>query len=122
VDNVFWKNRNNQELYLRFHDDTLHRLEDGSPVTAANIVVMLVDREDTRITDVAGTPVSNFGVFGRGDLLVFRNGRVIEGEWRRDSPEDVTELLDRRGDVIPLAPGQTWIELFPTDAPAPPEF
>jgi hypothetical protein len=122
VANVFWKYRNNQDLYLRFHDDVLHRLEDGSPVTAANVVVMLVERETTRITDVAGNQASNFDVFGRGDLLVFRNGRVIEGEWRRESPEDVTQLLDAQGQEIPLAPGQTWVELFPTDAPAPPSF
>ena len=120
--NVFWKYRNNQDLYLRFHDDTLHRLEDGTPVTAANVVVMLVDRETTRITDVAGNPASNFDVFGQGDLLVFRNGRVIEGEWSRDSEDEMIELLDRRGNQIPLAPGQTWVELFPTDAPAPPSF
>jgi hypothetical protein len=122
VANVFWKYRNNQDLYLRFHDETLHRLEDRTPVTAANVVVMLVDRETTRIQDSAGNPVPNFDVFGTGDLLVFRNGRVIEGEWRRESPDDVTELLDRRGEEIALAPGQTWVELFPTDAPARPSF
>jgi hypothetical protein len=122
VANVFWKYRNNQDLYLRFHDDELHRLEDGSPVTAANVVVMLVDRESTNQVDAAGNPVPTFDMVGRGDLLVFRNGRVIEGEWRRESPEDVTELLDRRGNEIALAPGQTWVELFPTDAEAPPSF
>ncbi len=122
VANVFWKYRNNRDLYLRFHDDDLHQLEDGSPVTAANVVVMLVDRETTRITDSAGNPVPNFDLVGRGDLLVFRNGKVIEGEWLRDSEENVTQLLDAQGEEIALAPGQTWVELFPTDAPAPPEF
>ncbi|HYZ11676.1 MAG TPA: DUF3048 domain-containing protein [Actinomycetota bacterium] len=122
VANVFWKFRSNQDLYLRFHDDEMHRLEDGSPVTAANVVVLLVDRELTNQVDVAGNPVPTYDVLGRGDLLVFRNGRVIEGEWRRESEEGSTELLDRRGNEIPLAPGQTWVELFPTDAPAPPEF
>jgi hypothetical protein len=122
VANVFWKYRNNQDLYLRFHDDVLHRLEDGSPVTAANVVVMLVDREATRIQDSAGNPVPNFDVVGRGDLLVFRNGRVIEGEWQRESPDEATQLLDAQGEEIPLALGQTWVELFPTDAPAPPSF
>jgi hypothetical protein len=122
VANVFWKYRNNRELYLRFHDDDLHTQEDGSPVTAANVVVMLVERDDTRITDSAGNPVPNFDTVGRGDLLVFRNGRVIEGRWQRDSEEDPIQLLDRDGDDIALAPGQTWVELFPTDAPAPPEF
>jgi Protein of unknown function (DUF3048) N-terminal domain/Protein of unknown function (DUF3048) C-terminal domain len=122
VANVFWKYRNNRDAYLRFHDEDSHQLEDGSQVMATNVVVMLVDRDDTRITDAAGNPVPNFDLVGRGDLLVFRNGKVIQGKWERPSEDDVTQLLDRQGDEIPLAPGQTWVELFPTDAPAPPEF
>jgi hypothetical protein len=122
VANVFWKYRNNRDAYLRFHDEDSHELEDGSQVSATNVVVMLVDRETTRITDAAGNPVPNFDLIGRGDLLVFRNGKVIEGTWERPDEDDVTELLDRRGDEIALAPGQTWVELFPTDAPSPPEF
>jgi Protein of unknown function (DUF3048) C-terminal domain len=122
VANVFWKYRNNRDAYLRFHDEDSHELEDGSQVSAANVVVMLVDRETTRITDAAGNPVPNFDLTGRGDLIVFRNGKAIEGTWERRSDEDITQLLDRDGDEIALAPGQTWVELFPTDAPAPPEF
>lgn len=122
VANVFWKYRNNRDAYLRFHDEDSHELGDGSQVSATNVVVMLVDRETTRITDAAGNPVPNFDLIGRGDLLVFRNGKVIEGTWERPDEDDVTELIDRRGDEIALAPGQTWVELFPTDAPSPPEF
>jgi hypothetical protein len=122
VADVFWKYRNNRDAYLRFHDEDSHQLEDGTQVLATNVVVMLVERESTRITDAAGNPVPNFDLVGRGDLLVFRNGKVIEGTWQRRDEEDVTQLLDRRGDEIPLAPGQTWVELFPTDAPTPPEF
>jgi DUF3048 family protein len=119
---VFWRYRNNKDVYIRFHGEESHRLEDGSQVAATNIVVMLVDRETTRITDAAGNPVPNFDVVGSGDLLVFRNGKVIEGEWRRESEKDATELLDKQGDEIALAPGTTWVELFPSDAPTPPEF
>jgi hypothetical protein len=122
VANVFWKYRNNRDLYLRFHDEDLHELEDGSPVTAATVVVMLVDREDTRITDAAGNPVPNFDLVGDGDLLVFRNGKVVEGTWERADEDESAQLLDRQGEEIALAPGQTWVELFPTDAPEPPEF
>lgn len=119
---VFWRYRNNKDVYIRFHGDEPHRLEDGSQVAATNVVVMLVDRETTRITDAAGNPVPTFDVVGAGDLLVFRNGKVIEGEWRRESEEDPTELRDKKGDEIALAPGTTWVELFPSDAPSPPEF
>jgi hypothetical protein len=122
VADVAWKYRQKKELYLRFHGEDLHELEDGSPVTAANVVVLLVERELTNLRDVAGTPVPTFDVEGRGKLLVFRNGKVVEGTWQRDSVEDPFRLLDRRGDEVALAPGQTWVELFPTDAPSPPEF
>jgi Protein of unknown function (DUF3048) N-terminal domain/Protein of unknown function (DUF3048) C-terminal domain len=122
VANVFWKYRNNRDQYLRFHDEDSHQLEDGSQVSTTNVVVMLVERETTRITDAAGNPVPNFDLIGRGDLLLFRNGKVIQGTWERPDEDDVTELLDRRGEEIALAPGQTWVELFPTDAPSPPEF
>jgi Protein of unknown function (DUF3048) N-terminal domain/Protein of unknown function (DUF3048) C-terminal domain len=122
VADVSWRYRNNRDLYLRFHGDDLHQLEDGTPVTAATVVVMLVDRKLTSQTDAAGTPVPTFDVVGRGDLLVFRNGRVIEGKWERSDEEEPTRFLDRQGDVIPLAPGQVWIELFPTDAPQAPDF
>jgi Protein of unknown function (DUF3048) N-terminal domain/Protein of unknown function (DUF3048) C-terminal domain len=122
VANVFWKYRNNRDAYLRFHDEDTHELEDGSQVSATNVVVMLVERDNTRIVDPAGNPVPDFDLIGRGDLLVFRNGKVIEGTWERPDEDDVTELIDRRGDEIALAPGQTWVELFPTDAPAAPDF
>jgi hypothetical protein len=122
VADVAWKYRAKKDLYLRFHGEDLHELEDGSPVTASNVVVLLVKRELTSLQDVAGTPVPTFDVEGRGDLLVFRNGKVVEGTWQRDAVEDPFRLLDRGGDELALAPGQTWVELFPTDAPEPPEF
>jgi hypothetical protein len=119
---VVWRYRNGAGTYTRFHGEDPHLLEDGARITASNVVVMLVERVDTGRTDVAGNPVPSFEVVGSGDLLVFRNGRVIEGTWERDSEDDVTRLLDRQGDEIALAPGRTWIQLFPTDAPAQPEF
>jgi Protein of unknown function (DUF3048) N-terminal domain/Protein of unknown function (DUF3048) C-terminal domain len=122
VANVIWRYRGNQGQYLRFHDDTAHDLEDGSQVAADNVVVMVVERFDTRITDAAGNAVPNFEVVGSGDLFVFRNGKVIQGRWDRDEESDKTQLLDRKGEEILLAPGQTWVELFPDDPASPVEF
>jgi hypothetical protein len=122
VADVTWRYRGNAGEYLRFHGEDTHELEDGSQVAATNVVVMLVERLDTRITDSNGTPVPNFEMVGRGDLFVFRNGRVWEGTWQRDSEEEPIRLLDSEGEEIPLAPGRTWVELFPTDAPEPVEF
>jgi hypothetical protein len=46
---------------------------------------------------------------------VFRNGRVIPGRWIRESRDDITQFVDRQGDEIALAPGTTWVELFPRE-------
>lgn len=122
VADVFWRYRTNRDVYLRFHGEEPHRLEDGSQVGTANVVVMVVDREETRITDSAGTPVPTYDLVGSGDAFVFRNGRVFEGTWERDSEGDVARLVDGQGQEIPLSPGSAWVELFPSDAPQPPEF
>ena len=122
VANVYWRYRKAQDVYLRFHDETPHDLEDGTQVSAANVVVMIVKRLDTRISDAAGNPVLNFEVVGSGDLYVFRNGKTIKGRWQREEESATTQLVDAKGEEILLAPGQTWVELFPEDAPTPIEF
>ena len=120
--NVYWRYRANEEAYLRFHDETAHELEDGEQVAATNVVVLLVERHDTRIEDAAGNPVPTFEVLGSGDAYVFRNGVAVEGTWKRQSEDEPTQLLDSQGNPIALAPGNTWVELFPTDAPESIEF
>ena len=122
VADVTWRYRGNQETYLRFHEEEAHDLEDGSQVTATNVVVMMVERKETRVTDSAGNPVPSFEMVGSGDVYVFRGGTVIEGTWEREEESSPTRFVDAQGESIPLAPGNTWVELFPTDAPESIEF
>jgi hypothetical protein len=122
VADITWRYRGNQDAYMRFHEEEAHDLEDGSQISATNVVVMLVERKDTRISDSAGNPVPSFEVVGSGDVFVFRGGTVIEGTWEREEESAPTAFVDAQGEPIPLAPGTTWVELFPTDAPEPVEF
>ena len=119
---VFWSYDPREDVYLRSHDTTAHTLEDGSQIAARNVVVLRVRRLETSIVDAAGTPVPSFKVSGGGDAYVFRDGRVIQGQWRRANPQEPFSLVTRQGEEIPLAPGTTWVELFPTDAAAPLDF
>ena len=54
---------------------------------------------------------------GTGKAYVFRGGKMIAGTWRRSSLKDITKFVDARGNVIPLAPGNTWVELLPQTIP-----
>jgi hypothetical protein len=119
---VFWSYDRQDEVYLRSHGTTPHTLENGVQVSASNLVVMLVKRLPTNITDPAGNPVPNFDVVGHGKAFVFRDGRVVSGRWERKGKDDTTHLVDKDGDEIALAPGRTWVTLFPTDAAGPVEF
>lgn len=112
---VFWRFRRGQGGYLRFHGTEPHTMEDGSQVSVTNVVVQVVDVRLTGARDPAGNPVPEVSVIGRGDAFVFRNGRVIEGRWLRPSREEVTQLVDRQGNEIALAPGTTWVQLFPKE-------
>jgi hypothetical protein len=38
---------------------------------------------------------------------------MIGGEWVRETVDSPTKFETRSGHVIPLAPGNTWVELFP---------
>jgi hypothetical protein len=119
---VVWTYDRRDGVYLRSHGTTPHTLENGARVSASTIVVMLVKRVTTGLVDVAGSPVPDWDVIGSGKAFVIRDGRAISGRWERGSAGDETTLVDRDGEEIALAPGRTWVTLFPTDAPAPPEI
>jgi hypothetical protein len=112
---VFWRYRRGQNRYLRSHGEEPHTLEDGTQVSANNVIVQVVDLSLSAGVDPAGNPIPEVSVIGRGPAFVFRNGRVIQGRWVRESRNEITRLEDRQGNEIALAPGATWVELFPRE-------
>lgn len=112
---VAWRYRPEPGTYVRFHGAEPHTLEAGGQVAATNVVVQVVRVVPGAIIDPAGNPSPEIEVIGRGPAFVFRDGRVVEGEWVREGPEEATRFLDAEGNDIPLAPGTTWVELFPRD-------
>lgn len=112
---VFWQFSPKRRAWVRSHGEEPHTLENGTRVSAVNVIVQIVEVRPSEIVDVAGNPSPEIDAVGSGEAFVLRNGRVIEGVWVRESEEDLTEYVDAAGRDIPLAPGVTWVELFPTD-------
>jgi hypothetical protein len=90
-------------------------LSGGTQIAATNLVV-------ERVTVTYGPWVENAGgglevqshLTGTGPLTVLRGGQAITGTWQRPSLTSQTSLLAANGTVIPLAPGNTWVEIVPT--------
>lgn len=114
---VYWSWTRREGVWLRAHGSTPHTLEDGSQVSATNVVIQIVEVTDSRIIDAAGNASPDVALTGSGRAYVLRDGRMIAGTWERESLDDVTRFVTSDGAEIRLAPGRTWVQLVPSSVP-----
>jgi hypothetical protein len=74
----------------------------------------MVAYQSSFVEDVNGEHETLLVLTGSGRAEILRNGVAISGTWSRPNLGEVTQLLDSKGQAIPLSPGATWIELVPT--------
>jgi hypothetical protein len=87
-------------------------LEDGSRISARNVVVLEARERPTDIIDASGTRSYEVIVIGSGRAFVFRNGKMIQGTWSKESPTEPLTLVRPNGRDIGLNPGNTWVSFF----------
>ncbi|MBA3551468.1 MAG: DUF3048 domain-containing protein [Actinobacteria bacterium] len=112
---VSWRWSPAERAWIRYDGGEPHVLSDDSPISAKNVLVQVVKIVPSGILDVNGAPSPTAISTGKGRAYVLRGGRAIEGTWSRPGLGDITVFRDLRGRSIPLAPGNTWIELVPDD-------
>lgn len=90
----------------------------GKQIMASNVLVVYVHHVRTLIQEDAGGSRSiQVQLWGDGPAQVFRDGKVIDGFWYRTGNATGLAFRDRSGNVIPLKPGASWIQLVPLDLP-----
>jgi len=94
--------------YLRSQDGAPDLDADDTRLSATNVVVLSVSVD--RSTDVPRTLLE-----GTGQAWVSANGSTLPATWTKEAPAAPIRLTDADGAAIDLAPGNTWIELVPTD-------
>lgn len=99
------------KVYLRFHGETPHNLASGEQVSAVNVIIYKVQIVDGTVRDASGSLTKDTTVVGSGEAVVLRGGKVVFGTWDRPTLDDNTTLRDRDGEIIELAPGNTWVHL-----------
>ncbi|MBI3536223.1 MAG: DUF3048 C-terminal domain-containing protein [Chloroflexi bacterium] len=89
--------------------------ESRTQVSATNVIVLYAKHERTSIVEDSNNAFSVYiNLVGQGDLDIFRDGVRIHGKWMRNSVQEFFELIDDAGHVIPLKPGNSWVEIVPT--------
>ena len=107
---VTWEYDKANNQYLRFNGGTKHYdLDSGEQLNAKDVVIEFVDEKG---------PVDKehhmfYDVVGKGDALIFQNGSVIEGTWKKNSISSRTQFYDKNGSEISLVRGKIWIEAVP---------
>lgn len=97
-----------KQVFLRFGEDNEpHLTYLGAQVQAANVIVQIVPY---CYTD--GDGHLQLIMHGEGKALIFRQGKVLEGSWRK-KPDEFTEFTDQQGNLVPLLEGPTWIAVVP---------
>jgi hypothetical protein len=87
---------------------------EGDEFPADTVLVLRVRVGDAGYTDPAGNPVPETQFTGKGQALVFHDGRLVRGQWTKSSLSSSISL-NAEGQKLTVPAGHTWIELVPQD-------
>ena len=88
-------------------------LESGGPIQATNVIIQEVVVTASNLVDVLGNHSPEVTLTGSGRAWVLRNGRMVTGTWSRTGPKAVMVFKTKKGTIIPMAPGTSFVELMP---------
>ena len=112
-----WRWDGSSGRWQRMLDGAPMDLDSGQPITATNVVIQQVEVTEGNLVDVLGYHSPEVTLTGEGKAWILRDGVLIAGRWTRPVLGAVTKFVTKGGDVIPLAPGNTWIELVAKGTP-----
>lgn len=76
---------------------------------AKNVVVEFLPQEKVQ----AEKGRLSLATTGSGRVLIFRDGHMVEGTWKKQTIWRRTSFVDAAGNPIPLNAGTTWVEVVP---------
>lgn len=112
---VTWAYEAGDGRYYRWTDGTPHLdANTGTQLNFKNIIVLAAHHEDTTIIEDRGGNFSiQIQIWGEGPVSIFRDGQRFDGRWRREDPNHMLTFYDLDGNILPLAPGNSFFQLVP---------
>jgi hypothetical protein len=104
--------------FVREQNGRVHYDTDNWPVAPQNVVIQPVDYVDSGVPDGSGNQIPEGRLVGQGSGWLLTGGAVVPIRWERPSLTQPTQYFGPDGQLVPFAPGKTWIELVPAWAGA----
>lgn len=105
---VQWLYDKSENHYKRMQWGGVHKMEDGPELIAKNIAVAFMEME---VLDEIGR--KSFTTLGEGKGLVFQDGRVVVGTWKKSTVDERMRWYDAQGNEVKFNAGVTWVEIVP---------
>ncbi|OIO49994.1 MAG: hypothetical protein AUJ34_00120 [Parcubacteria group bacterium CG1_02_41_12] len=96
--------------YMRSMSGLVHEDVLSGQLSATNIIIQKVPEEGYY---PSGEGRISLDMIGQGDIMLFQNGKMTQGTWKKESRDSQTKWFDLDGEPIVLAHGQTWVEIVP---------
>jgi hypothetical protein len=84
----------------------------GDEFPADTVLVLRVQVGDAGYLDPAGNPVPETKLIGKGEAMIFHDGRLVRGTWKKDDLGSPITLSTKAG-ALDVPAGHTWVELVP---------
>jgi hypothetical protein len=97
------------DTYARTMASRPHTDQESGKQIAPSVVIALI----TEYSINANRIHSVYRTTGTGEVLVFQDGMVTKGTWKKESQSAPLLILDATGQSLPLNPGQKWITAIP---------
>jgi hypothetical protein len=90
----------------------------GDQISAANVIIVYANHEYTDILEDTwggGHMSIEVQAWGQGPVLVFRDGQMYTGYWKREARDEMLTFYHGEDYRLPLKPGNSWLQMVPLD-------
>jgi hypothetical protein len=88
--------------------------QQGDDFLADNVLLLRVQTKDAGYHDVAGSPVPETILTGKGEGVLVHADEAARVTWSKQGETGTLQLTDKDGNAVKVPVGHTWIELVPT--------
>ena len=112
---VGWSYNASSGLYARSLQEVAQTdRANGKAIAVANVIVVYANHVFTDIVeDATGAKSIQIQLWGQGPVTIVRDGKAIDGQWKRTANQSDFVFVDNNGTTISLKPGNAWVQLVP---------